>query len=66
MFFMFLRIDAIFVGHDGHIVRIGRHLRPWTLGPIVPTALYCIELPEGAADRTQPGHAIELRALPTL
>lgn len=64
MLFMFLRIDAVFVAKNGLVIRIGRRLRPWTLGPIAPGALYCVELPAGAADRTQEGHAIELRALP--
>ena len=64
MFFMFMRIDAVFVGSDGHVVRVGRRLRPWTVGPIARGALYCVELPEGAAERTQDGHTIELRAEP--
>ncbi len=63
MFFMFMRIDAVFVADDGRVIRVGRGLRPWTLGPIVPHALYCVELPAGAAERTQPGHTIELRAV---
>lgn len=62
MFFMFLRIDAVFVGESGRVLRVARGLRPWTIGPIVPGALYCAELPEGAAADTQPGHVIELRA----
>lgn len=61
MLFMFLRIDALFVAADGRVVRVGRRLAPWTLGPIAPGALYCTELPAGAADGTEPGHQIELR-----
>ena len=61
MFFMFLRIDAVFVGEDGRVLRVGRRLRPWTLGPIAPGALYCVELPEGAARTTRKGHSVELR-----
>jgi hypothetical protein len=63
MLFMFMRIDAVFVDHNGQVVRVGRRLRPWTLGPIVPKALYCVELPVDAASSTQPEHTIELRAL---
>ena len=63
MLFMFMRIDAVFVGEDGRVMRVGKRLRPWTLGPIAPRALYCVELPEGMAEATEPGHAIELRAL---
>jgi uncharacterized membrane protein (UPF0127 family) len=62
MLFMFMRIDAVFVGADGVVLRIGRRLRPWTIGPIVPGALYCVELPDSAATGTEPGHTIELRS----
>ncbi|HLZ22722.1 MAG TPA: DUF192 domain-containing protein [Ktedonobacterales bacterium] len=60
MFFMFMRIDAIFVSAESTVVRVARRLRPWTIGPIVPDALYCIELPAGAARETKPGHIVEL------
>lgn len=63
MFFMFIRIDVVFVDQASTVVHVGRSLRPWTVGPIVPHALYCVELPDGAAARTEPGHAIELRKL---
>jgi uncharacterized membrane protein (UPF0127 family) len=62
MLFMFMRIDAVFVDDAGCVVRVARRLRPWTLGPIVPGALYCVELPVGAAAETDPGHVVELRA----
>ena len=61
MFFMFMRIDAIFVAGDGTILRIARGLRPWTVGPIVPGALYCVEVPPDSASQSEPGHKIELR-----
>lgn len=60
MFFMFMSIDAVFVNAENIVVRVARRLRPWTVGPIVPNALYCIELPAGVAQGTEPGHAIEL------
>jgi uncharacterized membrane protein (UPF0127 family) len=63
MLFMFLRIDAVFVASDGRVVRVGRRLRPWTLGPIARGALYCVELPEGTAEGTAEGHRIELHEL---
>jgi len=63
MLFMFMRIDAVFADRDGRVLRVGRHLRPWTLGPFVRGALYCVELPAGAARDTEPGHVIELQAL---
>lgn len=62
MLFMFMRIDALFVDEAGRIVRIARRLRPWTVGPIVPSALYCVELPPGAADGAETGQVVELRA----
>jgi len=62
MLFMFMRLDVVFVGSDGMVQRVGRRLRPWSIGPIVPGALYCVELPPGTARRTDAGHAIELRA----
>lgn len=63
MLFMRMRLDVVFVREDGVVVRVASRLRPWTIGPIVPEALYCIELPAGTAATTQPGHHIELRAL---
>src|SRR5215475_15545100 len=51
-FFMRMRIDAIFVRQDGKVVKIGRQLRPWRIGPIAPGALYCVELPAGATAST--------------
>jgi uncharacterized protein len=64
MLFMRFCIDAIFVGRDSRVVRVARGLRPWTLGPIVPGALYCVELPDGTAGKTQIGDEIHLTAYP--
>jgi hypothetical protein len=61
MLFMFFPIDAVFATRDGRVVRVAHHLRPWTVGPIVPGALYCVELPAGAADGLAPGHFIDLQ-----
>jgi uncharacterized membrane protein (UPF0127 family) len=61
MFFMRFAIDVIFVACDGQVLRVARALRPWTVGPLVPGALYCVELPVGAATGTQPGHQVELQ-----
>ena len=62
MLFMFMRIDAVFVDDASRVVRVARRLRPWTLGPFAPGALYCVELPPGASEGTEPGHIVELRA----
>jgi len=60
--FMRISIDAVFVSQSGKVLRIGRYLRPWRIGPIVPHALYCVELPAGRAAATHFGDSIELRA----
>jgi len=60
MFFMRFRIDAVFAAEDGTVVRIGRQLRPWSIGPIAPRALYCIELPAGKATATEVGQRLQL------
>jgi uncharacterized membrane protein (UPF0127 family) len=61
--FMMMAIDAVFVSQTGKVLRIGRRLHPWRLGPIVPHALYCVELPAEKAAATNIGHTIELRPL---
>ena len=60
MFFMRFAIDAVFVSKDGRVVKVGRRLRPWTVGPFARAALYCVELPAGAADTTAEGHTLQL------
>lgn len=60
MFFMRFPIDAVFINEAQRVTRVGRRLRPWTIGPLAPGALYCVELPAGRADATQPGHQIDL------
>ena len=64
MFFMRFPIDAVFIDEAQRVTRVGRRLRPWTIGPFAPGALCCIELPAGRADATQPGHKLDLLALP--
>lgn len=63
MFFMRFPIDAIFIDEAQRVTRVGRRLRPWTIGPIASGALCCIELPASRADATQPGHQIDLLPL---
>jgi uncharacterized membrane protein (UPF0127 family) len=62
-FFMRFPIDAVFVDERNLVTRVGHALRPWQLGPIASGALYCVELPAGAAASTRPGHEIALRPL---
>lgn len=61
MFFMRFPIDAIFIDAEQRVTRVGRRLRPWTIGPLAPGALVCIELPAGRADATYPGHIIAMQ-----
>lgn len=63
MFFMRFPIDAVFIDSAWRVTKIGRQLRPWTIGPFAPGALYCIELPAGAAERTLPGHTVQLQPM---
>ena len=64
MFFMRFPIDAVFATREGRVVRVGRGCRPWTVGPFAPRALYCVELPAGAAAETSEGHTLQLERLP--
>lgn len=61
MFFMRFPIDAVFVDGDWRVTKVGRRLRPWSVGPFAPGSLMCLELPAGGAERTQPGHTLALR-----
>jgi uncharacterized protein len=63
MLFVRFPIDAVFAGRDGRVVRVARALRPWTGAAIVPSALYCVELPAGSAQATEQGHTIQLERL---
>ena len=63
MFFMRFPIDAVFVTREGQVVRVGHRCQPWTVGPFAPRALYCVELPVGAAAETSEGHTIQLERL---
>jgi hypothetical protein len=60
MLFMLIPIDAVFATRDGRVVRVGHRLKPWISAALAPTALYCVELPAGAARATVAGHHIEL------
>lgn len=61
MFFMRFAIDAVFIDGAQRVTRVGRRLRPWSIGPFAPGSVFCIELPAGRAANTQPGHQIALR-----
>jgi uncharacterized membrane protein (UPF0127 family) len=63
MFFMRFPIDAVFIDSAWRVTKVGRNLRPWTVGPFASGSLYCVELPAGAAERTLPGHTVQLQPL---
>lgn len=60
MFFMLIPIDAVFATREGRVIRVGHRLKPWISAALAPAALYCVELPAGAAGTTAEGHTIEL------
>jgi hypothetical protein len=60
MLFMLIPIDAVFATSDGRVVRVAHRLKPWISAALAPSALYCVELPAGAARATIAGHTIEL------
>src|SRR5688572_22343792 len=57
MFFMRFAIDAVFVNASGRVTKVVPDLRPWRAVWWAPGARDCLELPVGAAARsdTQPG-----------
>ena len=66
MFFMRFAIDALYVAHNGEVLRVVPNLRPWRLGPIILRSRYIVELPAGTAARTdtQPGDVLRVELVP--
>ena len=62
MFFMRFAIDAVFVDASGRVTKVVADLRPWRAVWWAPGARDCLELPVGAAARsdTQPGDELRL------
>ena len=62
MFFMAIPLDVIHVDRTGRIVKILHGIKPWRLGPLVPTSRWVIEIPAGTvqATGTQVGDLVEL------
>jgi uncharacterized membrane protein (UPF0127 family) len=58
MFFMRMPLDVLHVGRAGRVTHVVRGLRPWRMGPLFVGGALAIELPAGAAARTQPGDEI--------
>ena len=62
MFFMAIPLDVIHVDRTGRIVKILHGIKPWRLGPLVPTSRWVIEVPAETvqATGTQVGDLVEL------
>lgn len=59
---MSIPLDVAYVDSDGRIIRVVHRIKPWFLGPVVPSSAWVVELSAGAAKvtRTQVGDLIEL------
>jgi uncharacterized membrane protein (UPF0127 family) len=53
MLFMRFAIDIVFLNRQGRAIRINHNLRPWRISSIVWGARKALELPAGAAARSQ-------------
>jgi uncharacterized membrane protein (UPF0127 family) len=53
MLFMRFAIDVVFLNRYGRVIRINHNLRPWRISSIVWGARRALELPAGAARRSQ-------------
>jgi uncharacterized protein len=53
MMFMRFAIDVVFLNRHGRVIRIDHNLRPWRISSIVWGARKALELPAGAAARSQ-------------
>jgi len=64
-FFMRMPIDVLHLDRDGRVCRVVPNLRPWRLGPLVPSSRTVVELPEGTLVRsgTAVGDVIVLEPL---
>jgi uncharacterized protein len=61
MFFMRFAIDAVFVGADRRVTKVVPNLKPWRVVWWAPGARDCLELPVGAAARSDTRRGDELR-----
>ena len=53
MLFMRFAIDVVFLNRQGRAIRIDHNLQPWRISSIVWGARKALELPAGAAARSQ-------------
>jgi uncharacterized membrane protein (UPF0127 family) len=66
MFFMRFAIDAVFVDADRRVTKVVPDLKPWRVVWWAPGARDCLELPVGAAARsdTRPGDELRIVEAP--
>ena len=62
MWFMRIPLDVIHVDRNDRVTHVLRHLKPWRFGPLFVGSKLAIELPVGAAERTQVGDLIHVEA----
>jgi uncharacterized membrane protein (UPF0127 family) len=61
--FMRMPIDVLHVDKKGVVTHVLRGIKPWRFGPLLVGGKQAIELPVGAAGRTQPGDEIEIESV---
>ena len=63
-FAVFTALDVLFVGRDGHILKLLSPIRPWRVGPIVWRSAWVAELPAGTivSTGTRVGDVVALLA----
>lgn len=52
-FFMFMRIDVIFLDKDYNIIHLKQGMKPWKISRYYPTARYILELPHKTIKKTK-------------
>jgi uncharacterized protein len=60
MWFMRLPLDVVHVDKHDRVTHVLRGIKPWRFGPLFVGGKLAVELPVGAADRTQVGDQIAL------
>jgi uncharacterized protein len=63
MWFMRMPLDVVHVDKNDRVTHALRSIRPWRFGPLFVGGKLAIELPVGAADRTQVGDQIDLESV---
>ena len=60
--FMAIPLDVVHVDKRDRVTHVLRGIKPWRFGPLFVGGKLAIELPVGAADRTQIGDEIDIEA----